>query len=421
MYQERFEIVLRVARRITSSFEIGEIFEIIRDEAKVAVPQLQEVCLLVTEHDAHAYASPLPCNTGPEEKQCRLCDNGWPPEPGHEAGDTNAHCCSSPDENHTGQTSRDPKHALSELVVPIYDGDKRFAYLDATARQGATLTERDVIVLKDIAGMATNVIKRALQHGTVARRNDALARTLEQVMAFVPCNVRKAIVENPDSLNMEKRETDVTILFLDVADYTLISEIYSRERVNAILEKYFSAFLDAICRHGGYVNETAGDGLMAIFQGPSEESAINAVLTAREIRQITKELNDREWGAEHPIRVNVGVNSGPASVGITRFQGDSALRMTFTATGSTTNLAARLVKSAHNGDILIGSETARRIECRIPVYDREIMQFKNMREAVRVYSPLSEEPGYQLSPTSLSADRPMDRLNQVSAVQRHLL
>jgi class 3 adenylate cyclase len=179
---------------------------------------------------------------------------------------------------------------------------------------------------------------------------------------------------------------DVSTLFLDVAGYTKISESLTRDKVNFIIEKYFSSFLDLIYEHGGDINETAGDGLMIIFQGEPNETAINAALAALKVRDKTREINKELRNRFQPISVNMGINSGEASVGMSRFQGKTGTRMTFTASGPVTNLAARIASAAKDGDILIGAETASRISHEISVYDRGLMNFKNVSEPVRVFS-----------------------------------
>jgi class 3 adenylate cyclase len=69
-----------------------------------------------------------------------------------------------------------------------------------------------------------------------------------------------------------------------------------------------------------------------------------------------------------------------------RFQGSSGTRMTFTASGPVTNLAARIASSAKDGDILIGSETASRIRNEVILFDRGAMVFKNIAKPVKVFS-----------------------------------
>ena len=73
------------------------------------------------------------------------------------------------------------------------------------------------------------------------------------------------------------------------------------------------------------------------------------------------EINEELKNRFQPVEVNMGINSGLAAVGMSRFTGTSGTRMTFTATGPVTNLAARIASAAKHGDILVGPETASRV------------------------------------------------------------
>jgi class 3 adenylate cyclase len=73
-------------------------------------------------------------------------------------------------------------------------------------------------------------------------------------------------------------------------------------------------------------------------------------------------------------------------VGLTRFKGQLDTRMTYTATGQVTNIAARLADLAKGGDILIGEETNKLIEGLWPVYDRGHIAMKGIDEPRRAYS-----------------------------------
>lgn len=388
MYQERFEMISRVARRITSSFDIRHILESVRDEAKAAVPNLNEVCLLVTGPDAENHLAPHQCRGASEANTCQLCESGWPTIPEEQADAAESACCAAQADNATHLPSDSPPDGLSEVLLPIYDGVEPIAYVDATAKTGTTLEEHDLILLKDLADLATNVIIGARHHRRLTEEKTVLYRKLEHFRPFVPATAQEIIETNPDAPLLEKREKDVSILFLDVADYTLISEVLGREKVDFILERYFSSFLDEIYTYGGDINETAGDGLMVIFQGTPEEHAANAVRTALGIHRRTAQINAELDPPTGPVLVNVGINSGVASVGMTRFQGSAGTRTTFTATGPTTNLASRIASAAIGGDILIGPETARRVQNEFSIRDKGIRHFKNMREPVRVFSPL---------------------------------
>ena len=164
-----------------------------------------------------------------------------------------------------------------------------------------------------------------------------------------------------------KATEDVTVLFLDIEGYTRLSEELSRPTLNALVERYFSLFLAPIRAEGGDINETAGDGLMIIFQdGESGAHAAAAVRAALAIRDRRPAAN-RDPGRHHPpIAVNIGISSGECDVGTTRFAGPVGERWTFTASGPVTNLAARLGNRATGGQILLAPETARRVHDRFP-------------------------------------------------------
>lgn len=134
------------------------------------------------------------------------------------------------------------------------------------------------------------------------------------------------------------------------------------------------------------MNETAGDGLMAIFGGKEDSHALDAATAALEIRRRTEEINSELQGMYFPVIVNMGINSGTASVGMSRFESSGGARTTFTATGSSTNLAARLASAAKNGDILVGPETAHRVTNQMTLFDRGMTSFKNIQSKVHVYS-----------------------------------
>lgn len=226
--------------------------------------------------------------------------------------------------------------------------------------------------------------------------NQQLERTLRKVKLlenikahlgkFVPEQVKSLIDANPEAPDLEKRQKDVTILFLDIAGYTRMSEQVSQAEMNYLIERYFSAFLDDIHTNQGDINETAGDGLMIIFQDDDRAvHALNAARTAVSIQSKVVEINARESDRHQAVAVNIGINSGLCSVGSTRFEGVSGTRWTYTASGSATNMAARLGALAKNGQIFIGEETNNRVVESFPTADAGQHELKNVSQPVQVY------------------------------------
>lgn len=391
LYRRRFENIFRVAQKLTLSLEIGSVLEAIRDEARSAIPQVQEVCLLLIDPEAAHYTRPLHCAVVRDRINCQLCKRGRGAVTDAINNPSRALCFVQSDEDATLVAKGIPHDGLSELVLPISRTDSPLAVLNAIAKPGTTLGATEILLLHDLAELAGNVIENARSYWKIAQEKVTVDRMLEHLRPFVPATVQKIVEKNPASPDLKKRDMDVAVLFLDVAGYTQISEIHTREKVNFIVEKYFSSFLDIIYTRGGDINETAGDGLMVIFQGSEKETSWNAASAALEIRDKTLEINDELANRFQPIEVNMGINSGLASVGMSRFSGSSGTRMTFTASGPVTNLAARIASSAKHGDILVGPETASRIRDRVKLYDRGVVQFKNVQEPITVYSLVRRE------------------------------
>ncbi len=246
------------------------------------------------------------------------------------------------------------------------------------------------------------------QHSLEAR-NEELAKTLEDLQAsrqrlevleqlkgelskFVPDAVKELLERDPSATQLEKRQEEVSVLFLDIAGYTRLSEQVEAKRLNQLVQTYFSAFLEIIRKHQGDVNETAGDGLMVIFQSKSREPgrgpvdhALNAARAALAIRQRTVELNEEHAGVFPSVALHMGINTGEAWVGATKIGGAGAQRWTFTATGPTTNLAARFAGSAQGDEIVVGPTTAGRIQGVFVLENLGEKTFKNVSQPLAVY------------------------------------
>ena len=88
----------------------------------------------------------------------------------------------------------------------------------------------------------------------------------------------------------------------------------------------------------------------------------------------------------------MGINTGIALLGMSRFKGALAVRMTYTASGQVTNLAARLAGLAKGGEILIGDETKKMIEGLWSISSKGRKSVKGIEEPVLVYELKQEKP-----------------------------
>jgi class 3 adenylate cyclase len=204
---------------------------------------------------------------------------------------------------------------------------------------------------------------------------------------FVPEAAKNIIEKDPEKMGLlNKYIRDATVLFLDIEGFTLLQSKYSQEKINRTIETYFSAFFNLIRKYDGDINETAGDGMMVIFLDvDSAQHARNAVRTSLEIRNQCQKISEQGSSDLFPILVNIGIHSGEVFLGSTKMSGTAAERWTFTASGPVTILAARLADHANNGQILLGEETARRLEKLFPMNRIGKVPLKNIKDSGEVY------------------------------------
>src|SRR4029453_3815486 len=158
---------------------------------------------------------------------------------------------------------------------------------------------------------------------------------------FVPEVVKRLVVANPDAPELGKSDQDAAFVFVDISGYTALSERVAADALSQLVERYFSAFLDRIHEYGGEISGTAGDGLLVIFHrvDPVSHSRMGGK-TAFSLMDVPNELTRAGftggrtrggWGP--PIEVHIGISSGRAAVGSTRFEGLRGTRWVYSAEG----------------------------------------------------------------------------------------
>lgn len=389
-YRERFEAQQRIARKLASTVEASEILEMLREETRNLVPSAMETCILLFDPDAKKYTRPLQCALYGRPVNCLSCKrNRAAVQKALNRKKGVVISKSEPILRHDGNRVE----TGPEAAIPVFVNGETVAVVNVVAKPDARFINRDFHLIRDISLTVGYAIQNAKRHWEATQEKIKISRMLDHLSSFVPQSVRSIVEEDPGQLKEDKERKNVTVLFLDLEGYTRLTTNWSETEVNEIVEKVFSRFVDPIHRSGGEINETAGDGLMIIFKNDDARSnAVHAVRAALDIAERSCESVLVGLEVLAPIYVNIGINSGSALVGMTRFKGSLSTRMTYTATGQVTNIAARLSDLAKKGDILIGEETARLIEGLWPVFDRGKASLKGIDEPLRVYSLRSIPP-----------------------------
>jgi DNA-binding response OmpR family regulator len=273
-----------------------------------------------------------------------------------------------------------------DFISKPFDRDELLAKIHSLLRQKRHHEQQEKDLKEQLQSTKKDLEQARMELTRAEKRIEMLERAKDQLSKFVPASVRKMAEEDPETYKLQKVETDATVLFLDIGGYSRMCESLNDEKVNFLVEKYFSEFLDDVGKGNGEINETAGDGLMIIFKEKDrEEHARTAVSTAIAIHYKTLKVNAELRGKFDPTVVNMGINSGKVFLGATRFEGMSSARWTFTASGLTTVLAARIAGLATEGEVLLGLETVNRLKEEFLVQPFGEHHLKNISNPVPVY------------------------------------
>lgn len=152
------------------------------------------------------------------------------------------------------------------------------------------------------------------------------------------------------ALPEERRQ--VTVLFADLSGYTAFAERMDPEAVKALVDRALLRLGEEVKRYGGTVDKYIGDNVMAIFGAPvaHEDDAERAVRAGLRMQEAMAEVNEGLGEGVH-FDLRVGINTGEVLAG--------AVGESYTVTGDTVNVAARLQSAARPGSVTVGERTMR--------------------------------------------------------------
>jgi adenylate cyclase len=188
----------------------------------------------------------------------------------------------------------------------------------------------------------------------------AMKSTLAGFTKYVPKALVGRMIESGITPQLGGARRHVTLMFTDVADFTVLSDTMDPEALAHKISAYFEALGTEILKSGGTIDKYIGDGIMAFWNAPQIDPyhQRNACLAALRCRERSAELNAR-WtkAGEAPMPTRFGLHAGEAVVGNI----GSSDRMDYTAMGGAVNLASRLegLNKFFGTEILV-SETVRK-------------------------------------------------------------
>src|SRR5271155_3124214 len=174
-----------------------------------------------------------------------------------------------------------------------------------------------------------------------------------------------SVVEQSVRVGLEQAAADaaggerktVTALFADIKGSMDLMERLDPEEARAIVDPALKLMIDAVHRYDGYIVQSTGDGIFALFGAPvaHEDHPQRALYAAFRMQEELRRYSDRiRSEGRLPIQVRVGVNNGEVVVrSIKTGEG----HVEYTPIGHSISLASRMQTLAPTGSIVITEQT----------------------------------------------------------------
>jgi class 3 adenylate cyclase/predicted ATPase len=184
----------------------------------------------------------------------------------------------------------------------------------------------------------------------------------------------------------------ITALFADLKGSTALMADLDPEEARRLIDPALQLMMDAVHRYEGYVAQSLGDGVFALFGAPiaHEDHPQRALYAALRMQEEMRQYADRvrlKHGASLVLRV--GINTGAVVVRSIR---KDDLHTDYVPVGHTINLAARMEQMATPGSILITEHSRQLTTGYFELKALGAAEIKGVEEPLAVYEVLGVGP-----------------------------
>ena len=187
----------------------------------------------------------------------------------------------------------------------------------------------------------------------------------------------------PESIEGERKS--ITALFADIKGSTEFEQNIDPEEAQTIVDPALKMMIDSVHRYDGYVVQTTGDGIFALFGAPiaHEDHAQRALYAGLQMQEEMRRYSNRLVAAGgNPLQIRVGANTGEVVVRSIATDGG---HIDYTPIGHTANLASRMQTVAPIGSIAIAEPTRKLCEGYFTLKPMGPTLVKGVSEPVNVY------------------------------------
>ncbi len=213
---------------------------------------------------------------------------------------------------------------------------------------------------------------------------------LRSFETYVPRKLVARLIKQGQASGAQSEERELSVMFTDIAGFTAMCEGMDAKEVADFLNHHLALLADKVEKEGGTIDKYIGDALMAFWGAPEriENTALGACRAALAMAKvISKDNKARVADGMKPVRLRVGIHTGPLVVGNI----GAPSRINYTVVGDTVNTAQRLEALGKEVDpdaevaILISSATKAQLSSEFVTIPANSFHVKGKTEKVDVY------------------------------------
>jgi adenylate cyclase len=204
----------------------------------------------------------------------------------------------------------------------------------------------------------------------------------------------------PEAMLLGGVDREITLMFLDIRDFTTISEGMPPTVLVSFLNKLLSGLSHHVMASEGTLDKFIGDSIMAFWNAPVDVAnhPAKAAHCALAMRETLREMNEADaFGLGRPVSIGIGINTGIACVGNMGAEN----RFNYSAVGDAVNTAARIeaASKALAFDILVSAAACEQLKD-FALLDAGSHALKGKSERIRLFlllgdAKLAQTPEFQ--------------------------
>ncbi|WP_111977569.1 adenylate/guanylate cyclase domain-containing protein [Algibacillus agarilyticus] len=241
--------------------------------------------------------------------------------------------------------------------------------------------------LDDIQRVRTNISEiHSMSNAIISAKTG-----LQSFRKYVPEVLVKQLIDLGEQAKIGGQETEVTIFFSDIANFTSIAERIHPQDLMLHLSEYFEELSMIIVKNNGTIDKYIGDAIMAFWGAPihHERTPYDACKSALLCQKRNKLLNEQWIKDRKPVlKTRIGLHTGRTIVGNV----GSSVRINYSVLGDSVNLAARLegINKLYDTEIIISENTYHLVKDSYKCRMLDIVAVKGKQIGVQIYELLHE-------------------------------